>query len=159
MANDYVDIIDLDGEQWDMKDTPLNEKVERIEIDWKDIFPTGNVSNVTVGKVYYLLGMVFIISSVLTQNSQTIGNGNVIGTHNLEPPYSSYPIRFITSSDLGNSTRAGVALDFLENGEIKTYLLGSSSVSLQVNNSRLYVVNWTIPVEWLKQSVRDKYGI
>ncbi len=37
MANDYVDKIDLEGEQWDLKDSPLTEVVSK-----KFGFPLGN---------------------------------------------------------------------------------------------------------------------
>ena len=32
MANDYVDTIDLDGEQWDMKDAPITDKIGNADI-------------------------------------------------------------------------------------------------------------------------------
>lgn len=31
MANDYVEKIDLDGEQWDLKDSPLSEQVSNLQ--------------------------------------------------------------------------------------------------------------------------------
>ena len=31
MANDYVEKIDLDGEQWDLKDSPLSEQVSSLQ--------------------------------------------------------------------------------------------------------------------------------
>lgn len=44
MANDYVDTIDLDGEQWDMKDAPLTEEVSGISTQIAQIGSTLNSS-------------------------------------------------------------------------------------------------------------------
>lgn len=154
-----VHIVDIDGEQWDIKDLPLTQKMQRIEINWKDVFPSGNISNAKGATIYYMNGILFVNSNMLLGSQQALGNGNSIGTHKLTGAGAPNPIRVMSSADLGNITRAGVAFDINANGEIYTYLLGSTGVSVSVPNSMCYACNWTFPVEYLASDVRTKYGI
>lgn len=154
-----VHIVDIDGEQWDIKDLKLTQRMQRIEIDWKDVFPSGNISDARGASIYYMNGILFVNSNMLLGSVQTIGNGVTIGNHKLTGASAPNPIRVMSYADLGNNTRAGVAFDIGANGKINTFLLGSTNISVSISNSMCFACNWTFPVEYLASDVRTKYGI